>query len=193
MQLAEDIYTTFNPDKYTLDAHFDSYFSEHKVQSLSDETFLRQVVYGCTRYSTLLTAIMTALYHYCGGVVLRKDRTTYKLYAYLAVIRLDDLGVENFAMLVSSQPAQKMLPFLKFLFDDKYVKEDLADEWLRTYDRSFVEECTGIPPISSSLRVCDNHTVLEDYLDAALTAASLDSAIAAASPVFFRVNLMESR
>jgi hypothetical protein len=110
----------------------------------------------------LLTAVMTALYHYCGGVVLRKERTSYKLFAYLAIVRLNDLGVQNFAMLVSAMPAQKMLPFLKFLFDEKHVKEDLTDEWLRVYDRSFVEECTGVREpagaIASTVHItCDSH------------------------------------
>lgn len=146
VQLAEEIHTTFNPDSITLDTHLESCLQEHKVKTVSDETFLRQVVYGVSRYSTMLTAVMKALFHYCGGLVLRKDRPTFRVFSYLAIIRLDELGADNFTMLVSSQPAQKMLPFLDFMFNEKYVKDDLTEEWLKIYDREFVRDCTGAHP-----------------------------------------------
>lgn len=151
VQLAEEILTTFNPDSVTLDTHLDSCLQQHKVKTISDETFLRQVVYGVTRYSTMITAVMKALFHYCGGVVLRKDRPTYRIFAYLAIIRFNELGAENYSMLVSSQPAQKMLPFLEFLFNEKYVKDDLTEEWLKIYDREFVNDCTGALPIFNQI------------------------------------------
>lgn len=143
LQLAEDIHTTFTPNRVTLDTHLESCLQEHKVKAVSDEVFIRQVVYGVIRYSTMLTAVMKALFHYCGGVVLRKDRPTFRVFSYLAIMRLDELGADNFAMLVSSQPAQKMLPFLEFIFDAKYVNDDLTEEWLKVYDREFVRDCTG--------------------------------------------------
>jgi hypothetical protein len=189
VQLTEEIHSSFNPDSVTLDTHLDSCLQEHKVKTISDETFIRQVVYGVSRYSTMLTAVMKALFHYCGGVVLRKDRPTYRcekqmglrqsgwlsavmltdtcpnlhactaslqivcrLFSYLAIIRLDELGADNFNMLVSSQPAQKMLPFLEFLFDEKHVTDDLTEEWLKIYDREFVRDCAGAHP--SGLPAC---------------------------------------
>jgi hypothetical protein len=78
MQLTEEIHTTFNPDSGTLDTHLDSCLQEHKVKAISDETFIRQVVFGMARYNLMLNAVMKALFHYCGGVVLRKDRPTYR-------------------------------------------------------------------------------------------------------------------
>ena len=101
----------------------------------------------------MISAVMKALFHYCGGVVLRKDRPTFRIFSYLAIIRFDELGAETFTMLVSSQPAQKMLPFLEFLFDEKYVKDDLTEEWLKIYDREFVTDCTGALPTMRTLFV----------------------------------------
>lgn len=141
IEVAEELCSTFNEAQVTLDAHLDTSLSQLNIVDVSDATFLRQAVYGTDRYHALIKATLAALYHFCGGVVLRKDRTTYALFTYLAVIRLVDLGVDNFAMLVTSQPAQKMLPFIKFLFDPEHVKEDLGEEWLKTYDREFVNEC----------------------------------------------------
>lgn len=149
MQVAEELCSTFNEAQVTLDAHLDTSLSQLNIVDVSDATFLRQAVYGTDRYHALIKATLAALYHFCGGVVLRKDRTTYALFTYLAVIRLVDLGVDNFAMLVTSQPAQKMLPFIKFLFDPEHVKEDLGEEWLKTYDREFVNECVGVAPCPS--------------------------------------------
>lgn len=143
--------STFNEAQVTLDAHIDESLRTLKIVDISDATFLRQAVYGTDRYNSLIKSTLAALYHFCGGVVLRKDRTTYALFTYLAVIRLLDLGVGNFAMLVMSQPAQKMLPFLQFLFDPKHVEEDLSEEWLKMYDREFVTECTGVVLIQATL------------------------------------------
>lgn len=151
MQVAEELCSTFNEAQVTLDAHLDESLRVLNVVDISDATFLRQAVYGTDRYHALIKAALAALYHFCGGVVLRKDRTTYALFVYLAVIRLVDLGISNFSMLVSSQPAQKMLPFLKFLFDPQHVMEDLGEEWLKIYDRQFVNECTGAPQCSPVL------------------------------------------
>jgi hypothetical protein len=78
MQLTEEIHTTFNPDSGTLDTHLESCLQEHRVKAISDETFIRQVVFGMARYNLMLNAVMKALFHYCGGVVLRKDRPTYR-------------------------------------------------------------------------------------------------------------------
>lgn len=154
VQVAEELCTTFNEAQTTLDAHMDESLCKLKIEDMSDATFLRQAVYGTDRYNALIKSTLSALYHFCGGQVLRKDRTTYALFTYLAVIRLLDLGVSNFAMLVSSQPAQKMLPFLQFLFDPKYIEEDLGEEWLKIYDREFVNECKGACVLGRPSAVC---------------------------------------
>ena len=147
MQLAEEVHTTFNSGGTTLDSHVEACLQEHKVKTISDETFIRQVVFGVARYTNMLNSVIKALFHYCGGVVLRKDRPTYRVFSYLAILRLDELGPENFSMLVTSQPAQKMLPFLEFLFNEKYLKDDLTQEWLHVFERGFVTECTGAHPL----------------------------------------------
>jgi hypothetical protein len=72
-----------------------------------------------------------------------------RLFSYIAIIRLDELGADNFTMLVASQPAQKMLPFLEFLFNEQHLTDDLTEQWLKIYDREFVSECTGAHSSSS--------------------------------------------
>jgi hypothetical protein len=62
-----------------------------------------QVVYGMVRYKKMLKVLLTALYFKHGSEVSRDDYGMYMIYAYLAVIRLDDLGSSVFTKFILAQ------------------------------------------------------------------------------------------
>ena len=99
-----------------------------------------QVFYGCTRYKKLLKIFISSLYFKHAGETQRADQTLYTVLAYLALLRLSELGFADFRALVLSQEHFKMTVFLRFLFDEENLRTWLRPEWTKHYEPSFVEE-----------------------------------------------------
>jgi hypothetical protein len=93
---AEELFATFEPAKMSLDAHADAKLEEWRVRDPDDAVFLRQVLYGVTRYARFLGVVVRAFMHHNAATVLRRDKNTYTMYAYLALLRLDELGFQQF-------------------------------------------------------------------------------------------------
>jgi hypothetical protein len=96
MARAEEMYTTFNPGRVTVDAHADERLLKWKVRNEEDAVFLRQVFYGCMRYKRLIGILISAFMHHNAGTVLRGDADMYVVYTYLALMRLEELGFGQF-------------------------------------------------------------------------------------------------
>lgn len=138
MLLAETMFVTFNPDKKTVDTHIEECFKEHRVASKDVQNFLSQIFYGSVRFKKFVNVLVSSLYHTQSGNVLRNDRNMYHIYAYLALLRLTDLGFNHFRRLVLVKDAQKMLVFLKYVFNPENVENLCKDEWIKLYDVGFV-------------------------------------------------------
>ena len=54
--------TSFNPGQLSLDAHADTFISDKKLTSEADCNFVKQVLYGTTRYHALLDSFVDAFY-----------------------------------------------------------------------------------------------------------------------------------
>ncbi|QDZ23303.1 hypothetical protein HOP50_10g58410 [Chloropicon primus] len=140
MSLAEAMFVTFNPDKKTVDTHIDEFFKEHRINSKDVQGFLSQIFYGSIRFRKFVNVLVSSLYHTQSGNVLRNDRNMYHIYAYLALLRLSDLGFNHFRRLVLVKDAQKMLVFLKYVFNSKNLVDLCKDEWMKLYDVTFVKD-----------------------------------------------------
>lgn len=64
VQLAEELFTAYEPAKLTVDSHTEAFFATKKHVCEGDKVFAEQVLYGCTRYKKLLDAFITALYYH---------------------------------------------------------------------------------------------------------------------------------
>ena len=96
MERAEEMYTSFNPGRTTVDTHADERIHKWKIRNEDDATFLRQVFYGCIRYKRLIGVFVSSFMHHNAGTVLRGDADMYVVYTYLALLRLDELGFPQY-------------------------------------------------------------------------------------------------
>lgn len=54
--------SSFNPGRLSLDAHADAFINDKKLTSEADCSFVKQVLYGTTRFHALLKSFVTAFY-----------------------------------------------------------------------------------------------------------------------------------
>ena len=120
-----------------------------KTRHPEDQTFCRQVLYGATRYEKLLDAFMDAFYAKHASRTSRKEKLETRVCAYLALLRMDELGFGALAALLNAHPsgARFAVPFLEFLFDAEESfgseNEKVVDKWRLTYDDAYVANLVG--------------------------------------------------
>ena len=136
----EECVRTWDPSRTTVDSHIEEYVTRTRISDPDDERFVQQVVYGTFRYKKMLKIFLSSLYFKHGGETQRNDYTLYMVFAYLALLRLHELGFPDFRQLVLSQEHFKMSVLLKFMFSAESLNEWLRPEWIKLYEPKFVDE-----------------------------------------------------
>ncbi|KAF0695737.1 Aste57867_13473 [Aphanomyces stellatus] len=132
----EDLVRSYDPAIVTVDAHVDEALQDFDE---IDRLFLHQVLYGCVRYKDVLKVFLSNFYQDNSAKVSRNDYTKFMIMAYLAIFRLDEIGLAAFKGFVSSQNPTAMHVFLAYLFDDAILNGPVKAEWLRLLDQDYVE------------------------------------------------------
>ena len=163
----EEAVRTYEPAKTTVDSHTDEFNKRKKITDPDDQRFVQQVMYGCLRYKKMLKIFLSSLYFKHSGETQRGDYTLYMVLAYIALLRLHELGFADFRILVLSQEYFKMSVLLKFLFNEETVKEWLRPEWLKLYEPTFVDEqligklLVFVPSVEQLLKVLEGRMASE--------------------------------
>ncbi|KAJ9467780.1 Cilia- and flagella-associated protein 99 [Diplonema papillatum] len=133
---------TFNPATHSVDSHASDFLEKERKASAIDgesEDFMRQVLYGTTRYRKVLEC---AVNKYSSAMRRMTDCfTSLLLIAYLALFRLDELGSAGFRLLICSSPVShsRMAEFLSFVFSPAHAEDIFAPVWRTMYDDEYVD------------------------------------------------------
>nr|XP_032806120.1 cilia- and flagella-associated protein 99 isoform X1 [Petromyzon marinus] len=136
-------------------------------QGWSEENlvFLLGVLGGCVEQRRLLAVVVNAFYARHGKHVLLKQRNVFTVIAYLAVFRLEELGMTSFTKIINSQDIPSMHKFLTFLFDEVNLSTWMKDEWSQLYDITFVQNNLLAPLLKSREEVLWLTEQLRSQLD----------------------------
>ncbi|KAL3864337.1 hypothetical protein ACJMK2_006028, partial [Sinanodonta woodiana] len=110
------------------------------VTEEGDRDFIVEVFSGCVRYSNIINVILNGFYSKDGKHTLRSEQHFYGVLSYLALFRLDELGMTHFQQFVSSQDTNRMYRFFSFFLDEANLLTWIKSEWEKLYEQSFVED-----------------------------------------------------
>ncbi|CAH1785079.1 unnamed protein product, partial [Owenia fusiformis] len=144
------VLNSYNPVTSSVEEHVNSYIKKRPSLDESDHTFIVEVFSGCIRYDNIMKVVMDGFFAKDGRRVLRSEKNLYIVFAYIALFRLDELGMSHFRKFVRSQDVNKMYRFLNFFLNEKNLRTWIRDEWNKLYESTFVQT-NLISPILSWL------------------------------------------
>lgn len=139
LEVCVAVLDTYNRDMQFVEEHVNKCLKQCGIHDEDEQTFIVEVFSGCVRYSEVLNVVMRGFYAKDGKSVLRSEQNLYAVLVYLALFRLDELGVANYRMFVRSQDINKMYKFLRFFFNEKSIMGWMKDEWQKYYEHVFVQ------------------------------------------------------
>lgn len=134
-----EILDSFNPRIHGVLEHLNTCLATKTDLGESDESFLTEVFSGCVQYTNILKVVVDAFYADIGKTSLHVDKNVYTVLVYLALYRLDELGIAHFRKFVMSHEANKMHKFLSFVFNESNITTWMKDEWCKHYEHSYVQ------------------------------------------------------
>ncbi|XP_071493877.1 cilia- and flagella-associated protein 99-like [Diadema antillarum] len=132
------ILDSFDPTAFGVDQHVNRYLTAHELGE-NEQSFITEVFAGCVRHGRIMEVVVKAFYVRDGRNCLRADKNLYTVLCYLALYRLDELGMANFRKFIRSQDVNKMHKFLAFSFNETYLTTWMKDEWTKIYESSYVQ------------------------------------------------------
>lgn len=134
-----NVLDTYNRDMQSVEEHVNKYLKQQSIRDESEQTFIVEVFSGCVRFSTILDVILNGFYALDGKNVLKSEQNLYAVLTYLALFRLDELGMAHYRQFVKSQDLNRMYKFCSFFFNEDSLTTWMKDEWQNYYEHSFVQ------------------------------------------------------
>jgi hypothetical protein len=83
-----------------------------------EDVFIQQVVYGFQKEKPLLKKFIDDFYGDNSARVLRADMVMYNILAYIAIFRIDELGVKKFKEVTSPVEPSKLSTLIAYVFNE---------------------------------------------------------------------------
>ncbi|XP_059146670.1 cilia- and flagella-associated protein 99-like [Physella acuta] len=122
-----------------VDEHVDGYLSENRILDDDDVIFIKEVFTGCVRHKAVMNVVVDGFYSQDGRNILRSTQNMFIVIAYLALFRLDELGVSHFRKFISALDINTAFKFLNFMFDEKSLATWMKDSWNLIYESAYVQ------------------------------------------------------
>ncbi|KAK3590166.1 hypothetical protein CHS0354_041220 [Potamilus streckersoni] len=135
-----EVLDTYDRYMESVEEHVNDYVKWRKVTEDVDRDFIVEVFSGCVRYSNIINVILDGFYSKDGKNTLRSEQHFYGVLSYLALFRLDELGMTHFRQFVSSQDTNRMYRFFSFFLDETNLLTWIKCQWEKLYEQSFVED-----------------------------------------------------
>ncbi|KAL2632509.1 hypothetical protein R1flu_003988 [Riccia fluitans] len=134
-----DSYRKKREARQTPNVYADIWLPLYNVVHPYDIQTMKQILFGCVRYEKLLRIFLDRMYEVITTLTL-DDELKYTVLGYLALLRLHELSWAHYRRLVMSQPPERMLPFVKFLFSEDALIKNVQRSWCEVYDVEFVRD-----------------------------------------------------
>lgn len=134
-----EVLDSFDPTTKAQEQHVNKYLKYQPELDEDEQAFVVELFSGCVRYDGVLSVVLNGFYNRDGRNVLGSESNLYKVICYLALFRIDELGMVHFRRFVGSQDINKMYKFLNFFIDDKNLRTWIKDQWEKMYERTFVQ------------------------------------------------------
>ncbi|XP_040275146.1 cilia- and flagella-associated protein 99 [Bufo bufo] len=140
INLIVQLLNKYNPDNQSLEHFLEE--SAEGLQALNheEEQFVLDVLSGCVQYKTLLDVVVQAFYARDGKHYLLSEQCLYAVISYIAIFKMEELGLQTFGRIVRCQDFTKMDKFLRFFFNVLNLNTWIRDEWSQIYDSDYVKE-----------------------------------------------------
>ncbi|KAL4232291.1 Cilia- and flagella-associated protein 99 [Mactra antiquata] len=139
LEVCVAVLDTYDKDTQSVEEHVNRCLKECGIYDEDEQTFIVEVFSGCVRYEEVMNVVMNGYYAKDGKSVLRSEQNLYGVLVYLALFRLDELGLPNYRQFVKSQDLNKMYKFLKFFFNERNITTWIKDAWEKYYEHAFVQ------------------------------------------------------
>lgn len=106
-----------------------------------DIILVKQVLFGYCRYQGLINSFMKHFYIVKASMTSNEDHLLYRVLAYLAIFRLDELNWSEFRRFCCSQIPVKILPFIQAVFLEELTLRYAKEDWLKIYDGVISRSC----------------------------------------------------
>ncbi|XP_053407341.1 cilia- and flagella-associated protein 99-like isoform X2 [Mercenaria mercenaria] len=139
LEISVAVLDTYDKNIQSVDEHVNRCLKGYQIYDEDEQTFIVEVFSGCVRYAEVLNVVMRGYYAKDGKSVLRSEQNLYAVLVYLALFRLDELGMANYRQFVKSQDINRTHKFLNFFFNEKSITGWMKDEWQKYYEHVFVQ------------------------------------------------------
>ncbi|XP_067935947.1 cilia- and flagella-associated protein 99-like [Watersipora subatra] len=126
--------------------HLSDYLETRGLKDV-DATFVSEVFSGVLRYQNVALVVTKPFYNTQGKGVPFSHESLLKVLTYLALFRIDEIGMAHFRRFVRTQDFNIMYKFLNFFTNDANLRSWMKDEWCKLYDVTFVQT-TLLSPIT---------------------------------------------
>ncbi|XP_035827876.1 cilia- and flagella-associated protein 99 [Aplysia californica] len=156
---------TYDAGTQGLEQHVENYIRANKITDEDDEMFITEVFSGCVRHGAVMRVVVEGFYARDGRNVLRSTENVYIVICYLALFRLDELGIAHFRKFISALEVKAAYKFLNFFFDEKSLLTWMKDGWNKVYESTFIQKSILSPLLRWLPELEDLVKQLKDKMD----------------------------